>query len=254
MPFLQINSSDIFYTDHGTGEPVVLLHGRAASGACWDWHIPHLAKKYRVIAYDSVNHGFSANSPEGQDEPNRVDELEAVLRALGIDRPVLIGQSMGAMTSLRWATRHPDRARAIIGAGMGWPLPVGPDITPAPLSDGLWLTSRNWDPQWAAEHSEIVAQYSRVRSTATAIEQSLRPRPFGENEWLDSSFGEKLATIRTPVSLFVGADDFAAEPARALSEIIPGATLTVVEGAHHNAYLQCLDDFLTLVDEALESP
>lgn len=251
MPFLAVNSSDIFYTDHGSGDPIVLLHGRSASSACWDWHIPHLAKTHRVIAYDSVNHGFSSNSPEGEPQPDLVDELDAVLGALDIDRPVLIGQSMGTMTSLRWATRNPDRARAIVGAGMGWPLPPMEGIGPAPLRDGLWLSSRNWDQLWADEHPEIVAAYSRIRSTATAIENALRPRPFGPNEWLDPDFGDALSRILSPVSLFVGADDFAAGPARTLAKILPNAEVHVVDRAHHNAYLQCLDEFLDVVDGAL---
>jgi pimeloyl-ACP methyl ester carboxylesterase len=251
MPFLSVNSSDIFYTDHGSGDPIVLLHGRSASGGCWDWHIPHLARNNRVIAYDSVNHGFSSNSPADEEQPNLVDELDAVLDALGIDHPILIGQSMGTMTSLRWATRYPDRARAIVGAGMGWPLPPIENVGPAPLRDGLWLSSRNWNPEWAAENTRIVEAYSRIRSTATAIENSLRPRRFGPNEWLDPAFGDRLAHIRSQVALFVGADDFAAEPARTLATILPNAELHVVERADHNAYLQCLDDFLAVVDGAL---
>lgn len=252
MPFLAVNQSDIFYTDSGEGEPLVMLHGRSASGSCWDWHIQRLRDRYRVIAFDSVNHGFSSNSPRDEIEPNRVDELDAVLDALGIDRPVLVGQSMGAMTTLRWAARYPDRARAIVATGMGWPIPPIGTISPAPLTDGLWLESRNFDADWAAENPRTIAQYSRIRSTATAIENSLRPRQWADNEWLDDDFGDRLAGISSPVTLFVGADDFMADPVRNLATIIPQARLEVAENAHHNAYLQCLDRFVGLIDDTIE--
>lgn len=251
MPFLDVNQSDIYYTDQGQGEPLVMLHGRSASGSCWDWHIQNLRDRYRVIAFDSVNHGFSSNSPIGEEEPSRVDELDAILDALDIDKPILVGQSMGAMTTLRWAARNPSRARAIIATGMGWPIPPVETISPAPLTDGLWLESRNFNAEWAAEHPRMIAQYSRIRSTATAIENSLRPRAWSHNEWLDDDFGDRLAKITTPVTLFVGADDFLADPARNLAMVISHARLEVAEKAHHNAYLQCLDDFINLIDETV---
>jgi pimeloyl-ACP methyl ester carboxylesterase len=72
-------------------------------------------------SYDSVNHGLSSNSPRGEPEPDRVDELEGFLSNVGIDRPILAGQSMGGMTIARWAIRHPDAARALIISGMGIP-------------------------------------------------------------------------------------------------------------------------------------
>lgn len=251
MPFLPINDSDIFYTDHGAGEPMVLLHGRSASGACWDWHIERLRDRYRVIAFDSVNHGFSSNSPVDEPEPDRVAELDAVLDALGIDRPILVGQSMGSMTSLRWATRNPSRARAIIAAGMGWPIPPISGLSPAPLRDGLWLESRNFDPEWAESHQDIIAQYSRMRSTASAIENSLRPRSWASNEWADDGFGERLALIESPVALFVGEDDYMAGPVRTLAEIIPHARVQIEPKAHHNAYVQCLDEYIALIDDVV---
>jgi len=252
MPFVKVGESDIHFTDQGAGQPLVFLHGRSASAACWDWHLERLKDRYRVIAFDAANHGFSTNSPAGQVEPDRVDELDGFLTALGVDRPVLIGQSMGTMTSLRWATRHPRRAYAILGAGMGWPLPPMEGVGPAPLTDGLWLTSGNFNAKWAEAHPDIVARYSRLRSTATAIENSRNPRTPAPNEWLgDGGFGERLATIETPVALFVGADDFAAQPVASLADILTDVRVRVVPDAHHNAYLQCIEEFLETLDELL---
>ena len=254
MPFLSVNDSDIYYTDHGAGDPVVLLHGRSASGACWDWHIERLKQSHRVIAFDSVNHGFSSNSPRDLPEPDRCAELDAVLSALDLEAPALVGQSQGAMTVLRWASRYSDRASAIVLTGMGWPIGQRTTLpSPAPLFDGLWLQSRNFEPRWAQEHPEIVERYSRLRSTATAIESSRHPRtPSAESdEWFDEGFGNRIKGIRTPISIVVGAMDFVAEAARNLATLLPSARLEVVGGADHNAYLQAFDTFMGVVEDAL---
>ena len=256
MPYLSVGETDIFYTDHGDGQPVVLLHGRSASAACWDWHIERLRDRCRVIAFDSVNHGHSSNSPRDEPEPDRLDELETVLAVLEIERPVLIGQSQGAITTLRWGARHPDRAAALVITGMGWPLAGLPTLPPrAPLRDGLFVESKNFPPDFAAAHPEILRRYSLLRSTATQVEATLHPRPAdpATREFFEEDFGEGLAAIRSPVHIAVGDLDFAYQPACRLSEIIPGARLTVLKGAEHSAYLQSLDEFLGVVDDALAS-
>src|SRR6202020_808168 len=124
---------------------------------------PHL----RVIAYDSVNHGHSANSPRDQPEPDRADELEGFLQALGLERPVIAGNSMGALTTIRWAARHPDSAAALVPSGMGIGLAGGAaragaeplDDQPLFLPIGDSLTG-NCDPL-------MYERYLRIRSTAT---------------------------------------------------------------------------------------
>lgn len=256
MPYLTIGDTDVYYTDHGEGRPVVLLHGRSASGACWDWHIERLRQSCRVIAFDSVNHGHSSNSPRGEPEPDRVEELEAVLSQLQIERPVIVGQSQGAMTTLRWAVRNPNRAAALVITGMGWPLGDPSALPPrAPLRDGLFIESKNFEPSFAAAHPEILRRYSLLRSTATAIEMTNHPRPLGQRglEWFDDDFGARLAQIETPTWIAVGDHDFAYEPARNLATLLPSVELTVLEGGDHSAYLQVIDTFLAVVDRALRA-
>jgi pimeloyl-ACP methyl ester carboxylesterase len=104
MPWLEIGQSDVYYEEEGGGQPLVLLHGNSSCGEAWFQQFAHFRDRFRVIAYDSVNHGHSSNSPRGEDEPDRADELEGVLAALGIERPILAGNSMGGTRSC--AGRH----------------------------------------------------------------------------------------------------------------------------------------------------
>lgn len=119
MPWVDVGGTDLYYIEEGRGQPLVFLHGMSSCAEAWFQQFAFFRGRYRVIAYDSVNHGHSTNSPRGQEEPDRADELQGFLEALGIERPVLIGNSMGGNTILRWAVRHPDRAAALVVAGMG---------------------------------------------------------------------------------------------------------------------------------------
>lgn len=78
MPWIELLGHDIHYREAGSGQPLVLIHGSGSAAACWE-PIMEALSQYHVYAYDSVNHGFSANSPRGQAEPDRADELEALL-------------------------------------------------------------------------------------------------------------------------------------------------------------------------------
>src|SRR3954453_7228406 len=96
MAGVQVGKTDVHYVEAGSGPPLVFLHGFGSCAEAWYRQLGAFADRFRVIAYDSVNHGHTANSPAGEPEPDRADELEGFLAALGLDRqrPVLAGNSM----------------------------------------------------------------------------------------------------------------------------------------------------------------
>lgn len=253
MPWLETPQGDVHYTEAGSGEPLVLIHGLNSAAACWDWHIPALADRYRVIAYDNINHGFSANSPRDGAHPDWVDTLESVVAALAIERPVLIGQSMGAMTSMRYALRHPDAAGAVVAAGMGWPLATPPAALPDPLDteERIWLgVGDSFTAGWVAANRTTYERYLRVRSTATAIEANRHRRPLTavNPSWFgDDDLSARFRTLATPLLLFVGVQDGLADGVRNIAKLVPDAELVEVEAAH-NAYFERRDEFLTAID------
>ena len=76
MPWLDLLGNDIHYTDSGRGRPVVLLHGHASAAACWEPIIQDLERDFRVLAYDTYDHGWSSNSPRQGPLVDRAEELE----------------------------------------------------------------------------------------------------------------------------------------------------------------------------------
>jgi pimeloyl-ACP methyl ester carboxylesterase len=255
MPWTQVGPTDIYYQEAGEGQPLVFLHGMSSCAEAWFQQFEAFSPFFRVVAYDSVNHGHSANSPRDQPEPDRADELEGFLQALGLTRPIIAGNSMGALTALRWAVRHPDAAAALVPSGMGiGPFPGGLPRSAAepldehtlflPVGDSLTEGLRTRDPL-------LFERYLRIRSTATRIEALRHPRPRSMTRPGREDLEQGVATIRSPMLVVVGELDRLAPNARALAATVPGARLHVVPDSPHNVYYETAADYNQVVSEFL---
>ncbi len=258
MPWLELETSDIYYQEEGSGPPLVLLHGMTSCCEAWFQQFAHFRDRYRVIAYDSINHGHSSNSPRDDEEPDRADELEQVLSALGIERPILAGNSMGANTLLRWAIRHPNDARALIPSGMGIP-PEGANVIAAqakPLdTETLFLpTGDALTEEFKQRQPRMYERYLRIRSTATRIEalrhpRTMSPKAFGERQ----AIADGVRRIQSPMLIIVGGLDRLVPWCEALHAAVPHSQYEVIHGAPHNVYYEAAVPYNRLVDGFLAS-
>ncbi|WP_431676813.1 alpha/beta fold hydrolase [Kitasatospora sp. KL5] len=106
---VSVDDTALAVTDTGgTGRPVVYLNGSYADRSHWRRVIADLGGDYRHISYDERARGKSGRSADYSFEAC-VRDLDAVLRARGVDRPILVGWSYGAMLAVHWAARNPDR-------------------------------------------------------------------------------------------------------------------------------------------------
>mgnify|MGYP001947294091 CR=1 FL=1 len=98
----------------GDSTPFVLLHGLASNARLWDGVALALtAAGHRVLAVDQRGHGRSSKPDEGYDLATVTDDLHALVDALDLDRPVVVGQSWGANVAVEFAARYPGVAGAI---------------------------------------------------------------------------------------------------------------------------------------------
>ncbi|WP_131769287.1 alpha/beta fold hydrolase [Candidatus Protofrankia californiensis] len=101
MPYVTVGQEnsgniDIYYEDHGSGQPVVLIHGFPLNGASWEKQIPMLLDAgYRVIYYDRRGFGRSSQPVSGYDYDTFTDDLKTLIETLGLRDIVLAGFSMG---------------------------------------------------------------------------------------------------------------------------------------------------------------
>jgi pimeloyl-ACP methyl ester carboxylesterase len=259
MSWLDVHGTDIHYLEFGSGPPLLFLHGNGSSGLNWHQQIDHFKAKYRVIAYDSINHGHSANSARNEPEPDRVDELEGVLAALGIQHPVLCGHSMGGSTVLRWACRHPTDARALIVSGSGIARTgSGAPRAAEPLPESaafLPPSAGTFTEDWVRAHPREMDRYAQLRSTGTRLEAQRHPRAAtATNPSRDpGELAARAASITSPLLAIVGREDAAYESARHLYEIVPRAHIEVLDGNAHNEYYQSAAEFNRRVESFLLS-
>jgi pimeloyl-ACP methyl ester carboxylesterase len=120
VPTIAANGLEIGYDVHGAGPPLILLHGATSLGAeDFAAQIPLLARAFLVHVPDARGHGRTRwDASAGFRYDWLVDDLVAFVDALGLVSFHLIGFSMGAMTALQFAARHPDRLRTLVVAGI----------------------------------------------------------------------------------------------------------------------------------------
>ncbi len=229
MALIRANGLDIQHTIEGSGPPLVLLHG-ASSSALEDWaqQRPLFRQSFTLYLPDARGHaGTRWDSSGGWSRDLLVDDLLAYANELGLDTFHLAGFSMGAMTALAFATRHPDRLRSAIVAGI--------DIEPEPRTS---VARRMMDPEriereepaWAAQlerrHGPVQGEgawRSLMRAMSADVE---RQAPLSPAE---------LRQARLPILLAYGDRDVWAplEHVVALRRQLPDARLFVAPDSTH---------------------
>jgi pimeloyl-ACP methyl ester carboxylesterase len=119
---LPVDDTALYVTDTGgSGLPVVYLNGAYADQSHWRRVITDLGNDYRHIAYDERARGKSKRSADYSFE-GMIRDLDAVLKTRGVDRPLLVGWSLGGILAWHWTDRNPDR---VLGAVIVDAFPVG---------------------------------------------------------------------------------------------------------------------------------
>jgi pimeloyl-ACP methyl ester carboxylesterase len=134
--FLEIDGVRLHYTDRGTGQPVVLIHGNAVTGD--DYNTSGVADLllagHRVIIFDRPGFGYSER-PHGRlwTANEQAELLHKALRQLGVERPVMVGHSWGAIVALALAEAHPDDTAALLLLSGYYFWTLRPDVLPVTL-------------------------------------------------------------------------------------------------------------------------
>lgn len=118
-----IHSSGVhihYYRTGGDGPPVVLLHGMGDNGLCWARVAERLQSQWDVLMLDARGHGLSDAPETGYTAEEQAPDVAAVVQALGLERPVLIGHSMGSATAVATAAQFPSLVRGLILEDPPW--------------------------------------------------------------------------------------------------------------------------------------
>jgi pimeloyl-ACP methyl ester carboxylesterase len=114
--YAEVNGINLYFETQGAGRPLILLHGGLGSGEMFGPILPTLAEQHQVIAPDLQAHGRTADIDRPLDIRLMADDIAALIDHLGLDRPDLVGYSLGGGVALQTAVRHPAKIRRLVAA------------------------------------------------------------------------------------------------------------------------------------------
>jgi len=112
--YVEVNGVNLYVETHGTGRPLVLLHGGLGSGEMFGPILPVLAEHHQVVVVDLQGHGRTADVDRPLDVRLMADDVAALVDNLGLERPDVMGYSLGGGVALHTAARHPDKVRRLV--------------------------------------------------------------------------------------------------------------------------------------------
>jgi esterase len=250
----------------GNGHPVLFLHGGGLNAHTWDVVALMLRRRLRCIALDQRGHGDSEWSPaRDYGVETQVGDIEGFIQLLGLENPLLVGQSMGGLNAIAYAIRHGERIKGLVVVD------VGPEINP---SGAERIREFSSTPELDSPEAflERAIKFNPLRDPEVlrrSLFYNLRRLPGGkwtlkhdqrrsvEDGGRTSTQREQLAgqieKISSPTLIIRGArsDILSDEAAQKFARSLPRGRWVRVEGAGHNVQgdnprglLEAIDPFL----------
>jgi pimeloyl-ACP methyl ester carboxylesterase len=241
--------------------PVVLLHGLGSRGQSWWPVIAGLSERFHLYQVDLRGHGASGRPPSGYRVEDYASDLDAVIDALELQDPRIMGHSLGALATLYWASRHPTRAAALVVEDPSLRTP--PTILEAfdswqqlaaltPAEAAGWY--RQQYPEWSEDDCRRRAE--TITSTAPGVFAELRA---AAEEALATSTTDRthiLAEVQSPALLVHGNPELgsmvAPEDAERFVQIMPRGRKIAIQEAGHSLHRDATGAFLATVIPFLE--
>ena len=237
--YVMANGIRIHYWRTGGDKPVLLMaHGFSDDGLCWTDLAQELEEDYDVIMADARGHGLSDPPAKSDAVDAQVEDLAGLIRELKLEKPILMGHSMGSSSSAWFAARYPDIPRAVILEDprlVPWPRkPAAPDAETKRRAQILARNNMSYDelladcmknnPQW--ERSEC-AFWARSKKL---YHPNLASRAAGERP----AMRELFAKITAPTLILkADAEGEARKKNEEVTGILKNGKIVHIEGAGH---------------------
>ncbi len=258
MAFVQVENEnsapiELYYEDHGSGSPVVLIHGWPLSGRSWENQVPALVDAgHRVITYDRRGFGDSSQPWDGYDYDTFAADLDALLTHLDLSDATLVGFSMGGGEVVRYIGNYGTArvAKAVLAAAVPPYLyksddnPEGglDDATIQQFQDGVrgdrlgFLDGFTTTFFTAGERSDLISEPTRLYNREIAAFASPKGTLDCITAFGRTDFRDDLAKVTVP-TLVIHGDSDAIVPfevsGKRSHETIEGSSLVLIEGGPH---------------------
>jgi pimeloyl-ACP methyl ester carboxylesterase len=263
MPTVEANGQSLYYEEHGDGEPLVCVMGLAADTLAWALQVPVFAARHRTVVFDNRDVGRSSRARGGYEIADMANDTLALADALGLDSFHLLGYSMGGAIAQELACRAPERVRTLtlsvtFAAGGAWA---------RKLSEAWGARVRKLSREEHVDELMLLNHSEEFFENADAVAylrgmmlDNPHPQPpdaFARQLAASSRHDarDRLRSLSIPTHV-IGAERDILVPvwkSRELAELIPGAELTVIEGAPHGALIERAEQFNAAVLEFIGS-
>ena len=236
MPYATVNGIELFYEDNGAGGPVVFLHGWGTSGRVWGAQIADLVSEHRVITLDWRGCGRSDHPATGNSVAGNTADILALIDVLGLERPALVGSSIGASFAIAVALAAPERIGGVVSIdGPGyWPAEGMTErlrkLRAALLADRAG-TLAEWVPNWYGPavgpptHEWTIRQ---ILDSGVFIDELL-------TEMMTFDPREIIGDLTVPITFLHGRLDAEVplKVSQTLAALAPRGEIHVIEGVGH---------------------
>lgn len=255
--FITREGITLSYLDSGSDGPAVLfLHGLAGQASEWASTMEALGSSFRTLSLDQRGHGRSDKGVGDFSREAYAADAAVLLRSLGIDHAVVVGQSMGGVNAIVLAARHPDLVSGLVI--------VEADASPSPgLSESIARWLDHWPVPFRTREEAVSffggdSLYARTWAEVLALApDGLRPnfnRPdmlasVADMEYVDR--WEQWLSIRCPALLVAGTAGLARRDEMQRMAEATGATYLEIEGAGHDLHLEAFDEWASVLETFL---
>jgi pimeloyl-ACP methyl ester carboxylesterase len=199
--YAEVNGINLYFETHGTGRPLILLHGGLGSGEMFGPVLTALAERHQVIAVDLQGHGRTADIDRPIDIRLMAGDIAALIEHLGLDKPDVVGYSLGGGVALHTAAKYP----ALVGRLVA----VSANIR----RDAIY-------PEMLAQQGQVSAAAAEFMKDTPMYElyQRVAPRPedfprlldkIGETMSKDFDFTEEVRSLQASTLIVAGDADMA---------------------------------------------
>jgi pimeloyl-ACP methyl ester carboxylesterase len=199
--YAEVNGINLYYETHGTGRPMILLHGGLGSGEMFGPILPALAKEHHVIAVDLQGHGRTADIDRPLDLALMADDIAALIDHLGLEKPDLVGYSLGGGVAMHTAFKYPHKIGRLIAVSAN----IRRDAIPAEM-----LAQQGQVSAAAVEFMKDTPMYQLYERVAP------RPEDFGrlldkigQAMAKDFDYSEEVRALKVPTMIVCADADMA---------------------------------------------
>jgi pimeloyl-ACP methyl ester carboxylesterase len=253
MPHINRNGVKVFYESFGTGgTPLVFLHPWATNHYIWAFQVLNFAQNNRCLVVDHRGHGQSDKPAEGYSIGEMAADVVAILDDAGIDRAVLVGNSIGGMVAMQTSLDAPGRviANLILSSGTNVGAGTPPEVAEAMQKD--WravfggLMEAGIAAKSRADRPEIQQYMEGCFRTESNFNDAVFWASVGDaNGVFNWDISDQLKNISQPTLIIAGEEDGATTPEQNqfLADNIPGATIKFYKDVGHFCQLEKPTEF-----------